>query len=98
MSRITVKCNACGYQEQHTAKNQALTSFEQGLADKPCPKCHAPALSIVDKQDLIDDFAKLAEYTNAEVEIISTETEEGQMLKNSFGGVAAILRFKLHEQ
>jgi peptide chain release factor subunit 1 len=36
----------------------------------------------------------LAEYSNAEVEIISSETEEGQMLKNAFGGVAAMLRFK----
>jgi peptide chain release factor subunit 1 len=98
MSRVTVKCSACGYQEQHTVKNQMLMSFEQSLAGKPCPKCKAPALSIVDKEDLIDDFAKLAEYTNAEVEVISTETEEGQMLKNSFGGVAAILRFKLHDQ
>jgi peptide chain release factor subunit 1 len=98
MMRVTVKCNACGYQEQHTLKNQALMSFEQSLTGKPCPKCKAPALSVADKEDLIDDFAKLAEYTNAEVEVISTETEEGQMLKNSFGGVAAILRFKLHEQ
>jgi peptide chain release factor subunit 1 len=98
ISRVTVKCTACGYQEQHTVKNQMLMSFEQDLTGKPCPKCKAPALGIVDKEDLIDDFAKLAEYTNAEVEIISTETEEGQMLKNSFGGVAAILRFKLHEQ
>jgi peptide chain release factor subunit 1 len=79
-------------------KNQQITSFEQSLSGKPCPKCKAPALGIVDAQDLIDDFAKLAEHTNAEVEIISTETEEGQMLKNSFGGVAAILRFKLHDQ
>jgi peptide chain release factor subunit 1 len=98
ISRVTVKCSACGYQEQHTVKNQMLMSFEQNLTGKPCPKCKAPALSVVDKEDLIDDFAKLAEYTNAEVEIISTETEEGQMLKNSFGGVAAILRFKLHDQ
>jgi peptide chain release factor subunit 1 len=98
MSRVTVKCSACGHQEQHTVKNQMLMSFEQSLAGKPCPKCKALALSIVDKEDLIDDFAKLAEYTNAEVEVISTETEEGQMLKNSFGGVAAILRFKLHDQ
>jgi peptide subunit release factor 1 (eRF1) len=30
------------------------------------------------------------------VEIISAETEEGQMLKNAFGGIAAILRFKTH--
>jgi len=98
MSRVTVKCSACGYQEQHTVKNQVLTNFEQGLVGKACPKCNAASLSIVDRQDLIDDFAKLAEYTNAEVEIISTETEEGQMLKNSFGGVAAMLRFKLHDQ
>jgi len=98
MSRVTVKCSACGYQEQHTVKNQVLTNFEQGLVGKACPKCNAASLGIVDRQDLIDDFAKLAEYTNAEVEIISTETEEGQMLKNSFGGVAAILRFKLHDQ
>jgi peptide chain release factor subunit 1 len=98
ISRVTVKCTACGYQEQHTVKNQMLMSFEQNLAGKPCPKCKAPALGIVDREDLIDDFAKLAECTNAEVEIISTETEEGQMLKNSFGGVAAILRFKLHDQ
>lgn len=98
IKRVTVKCSACGYQERHTVKEQAMTSFEQGLVDKPCPKCNAPALSVADRVDLIDDFAKLAEYTNAEVEIISKETEEGQMLKNSFGGIAALLRFRLHEQ
>jgi peptide subunit release factor 1 (eRF1) len=26
--------------------------------------------------------------------MISSETEEGQMLKNAFGGIAAMLRFK----
>jgi peptide chain release factor subunit 1 len=98
MTRVTLKCSACSHQEQHTAKNKDLTEYEQGLVGKPCPKCNATSLSILEKEDLIDDFAKLAEYTNAQVEIISTETEEGQMLKNSFGGVAAILRFKLHEQ
>jgi peptide chain release factor subunit 1 len=97
-TRVTVKCNACGYQEQHTIKNQMLTSFEQTLVGKPCPKCKAPALGIAEKQDLIDNLAQLAEYTNAEVEVISGETEEGQMLKNSFGGIAAILRFKPHNQ
>ncbi len=96
-SRVTVKCSACGYQEQHSVKNQKQMEFQQGLVGKPCLKCNSQALSIVDTQDLIDDFAKLAEYTNSDVEVISTETEEGQMLKNSFGGVAAILRFKMHE-
>jgi peptide subunit release factor 1 (eRF1) len=31
----------------------------------------------------------------SEIEMTSDETEEGQMLKKSFGGMAAILRFKL---
>jgi peptide chain release factor subunit 1 len=79
-------------------KNKALQDFEQGLAGKPCPKCGATSLNTVEREDVVDDFARQAEYTNTQVEVISTETEEGQMLKNSFGGVAAILRFKVHEQ
>jgi len=96
--RIKVKCNACSYEEQQTMKSQALTSFEQSLSGRPCLKCKAPALGIADTQELIENFAQLAEYANTEVEIISWETEEGQMLKNSFGGIAAILRFKLQTQ
>jgi peptide chain release factor subunit 1 len=97
VARVKVKCSACGYEEQQTVRGPMLASFEQSLVGKPCPDCKAPSLSVIDKQELIEDFAKLAEYTNTEVEIISDETEEGQMLKNSFGGIAAILRFKLQE-
>ncbi len=96
--RVTVKCNVCGYQEQQSLKSPTLTSFEQSLQGKPCPKCQNAALAIADSEDLIEDFAKLAEYTNTDVEIVSGETEEGQMLKNSFGGIAAILRFKTQNQ
>jgi peptide chain release factor subunit 1 len=98
VTRVKVKCNACGYEEQHTMKSQALTSFQQSLSGKPCPKCKVPALGMIETQDLIENFAQLAEYANTEVEIISGETEEGQMLKNSFGGIAAILRFKLQNE
>jgi peptide chain release factor subunit 1 len=93
--RVTVKCSACGYEERDTVKAQNLAVFEQGLVGKPCPKCKAPSLSVADKMDLIDYLAEQAELTNADVEIISVETEEGQMLKNAFGGIAAILRFKM---
>jgi len=41
----------------------------------------------------LDEFVELAGSTSARVEIISSETEEGQQLK-AFGGVAAILRFR----
>jgi peptide chain release factor subunit 1 len=96
--RVKVKCNACGYEEQQTIKSQMLISFEQNLYGKPCPKCKSPALAVAETQELIENFAQLAEYTNTEVEMISGETEEGQMLKNSFGGIAAILRFKLQNE
>jgi peptide chain release factor subunit 1 len=98
VTRVKVKCNACGYEEQHTMKTQMLISFEQNLSGKPCPKCKAPALGIAETQELIENFAQLAEYTNTDIEMISGETEEGQMLKNSFGGIAAILRFKLQTE
>ncbi len=93
--RVTVKCSACGYQEQHTVKSAALGNFEQELIGKPCPKCKAPSLAVVEKQDLVDELAQIAEYSNVDVEMISPETEEGQMLKNAFGGIAAMLRFKM---
>ncbi len=94
LQRVTIKCGACGYQEQQTIKNQNMQTFEQSLVGKPCPKCQAPSLTIVEKQDIVDDLAQIAEYSNTNVEMISGETEEGQMLKNAFGGIAAILRFK----
>jgi peptide chain release factor subunit 1 len=96
--RVTVKCTVCGYQEQESVKGPMLAGFEQSLQGKPCPKCKNPTLAGADSEDLIEDFARLAEYANTDVEIISGETEEGQMLKNSFGGVAAILRFKSQNQ
>ncbi|MEM0254271.1 MAG: peptide chain release factor aRF-1 [Candidatus Bathyarchaeia archaeon] len=97
IARVTVKCNACGYQEQQTIRSPLLMNFEQSLIGKPCPKCKAPSLAVAEVQELIEDFAKIAEYTGTEVEVISTETEEGQMLKSSFGGIAALLRYKLEQ-
>ena len=94
LSRITVKCSACGYQEQKTIKNTEKQAFEQSLTGRPCPQCHAPSLGITEKVDIVDDLAQIAETSSADVEVISTETEEGQMLKNAFGGIAAMLRFK----
>jgi len=92
--RATVRCNSCGYERQETMKEPAVLPFEQSLVGQLCPKCKSPSLAVAETRDIIDDFADLAEQVGANVEVISTETEEGQMLKNSFGGIAAILRFK----
>ena len=40
----------------------------------------------MEKKDVVDDLADLAELSATDVEVISGETEEGQMLRNAFGG------------
>jgi len=93
--RVTVKCTVCGYPMQETVKEQTLSVFKEKLSERQCPKCNTQTLAVEEVKDIVEEFAEIAEQTNTEVEMISTETEEGQMLKNSFGGIAAILRFKL---
>ncbi len=92
---VTVKCTNCDYQKKETLQSQAVVGFEQSLTGQPCPKCKTPTLALEEKKEIIDDLAELADQAGADVEIISIQTEEGQMLKKSFGGIAAILRFKL---
>jgi len=93
--RITISCKACLFKEDVTIKKETLASLEENLSAKQCNNCNAQSLIIDKNQDLIDDLAELAESSNTDVEIISSETEEGQMLKKAFGGIAAILRFKM---
>ena len=44
--------------------------------------------------ELMHDLVELAEEIGADVEVISTEFEEGAQLKRAFGGVAALLRYR----
>ncbi|MGN1044431.1 MAG: peptide chain release factor aRF-1 [Candidatus Methanomethylophilaceae archaeon] len=59
-----------------------------------CKVCGANA-EVTRNEDLVDDFFELAEPYNTKVEIISMDSEEGQMLMAAFGGIAAILRYKI---
>jgi peptide chain release factor subunit 1 len=93
--RVTIKCGACSHEEQYTVKGKDMAAFEQGLIGKPCSACRAPSFTITDRKDVVDDLGDLSALTNTDVEIISGETEEGMMLKNAFGGIAALLRFKI---
>ena len=52
-------------------------------------------MKVGETEDVIDDFVALAEEVGSEVEIISTETEEGTQLLKAFGGIGAILRYKI---
>ena len=83
--RITVECPN-GHNYKDTVK-EADDKIE-------CKECGALAMVTVNK-DLIDDFYDIADGFNSDVELISSDSEEGEMLVKAFGGIAAILRYKL---
>ena len=97
ISRVTVSCSSCGYTYHEIMESSEVLRFTQSLAGKPCPKCGTPTLSVTEEKDLIEELAEIAEKSGSNVEIISPETEEGQMLLKSFGGIAAILRYKMEQ-
>ena len=59
-----------------------------------CPEC-GTSCTVVNDEDLIDDFFLKAESYNTRVQIISPDSEEGDMLSKAFGGIAALLRYKV---
>lgn len=86
--RANYTCPACGYVGSKTLKE----SEEDELS---CFKC-GESIKIEDSMDLIDDLVSMAENVGTEVEIISTETEEGMQLLRAFGGIGAILRYRVN--
>ncbi len=93
--RVTAECTACDYVKEETLREESTVDYEQKLSGEPCPNCDAPALFVAKVQDLIEHLVELADQMGADIEVISVETEEGQMLLKSFGGIAAILRFNV---
>jgi peptide chain release factor subunit 1 len=64
-------------------------------ADPPaCPK-DGGTVTVVESRDLIEDLSKVAEQMGTNLELISNDSEEGQLLLRAFGGVAAILRYRV---
>ncbi|MBP3385798.1 MAG: peptide chain release factor aRF-1 [Candidatus Methanomethylophilaceae archaeon] len=84
--RVVVECPA-GHTHELTVKNA-----DERIA---CPTCGSNA-SVIKEEDLIDDFFLRADAFNTRVQIISPDSEEGDMLLKAFGGIAAILRYKVN--
>ncbi len=91
--RITVECESCGHEFREIVSEDS--EFQEELSEKSCPECGMKELSTKDSEDIIQKFCELADQTGAEVEFISTETEEGQQFSNAFKGIGALLRYKV---
>jgi peptide chain release factor subunit 1 len=94
MLHVITRCKTCGHEEDMLILPHALPKLEQDLLQTPCRQCSNLTIGIAESKNLLDEFIEMAERSNVSVEVISMETEEGVMLKEAFGGIAAILRYK----
>ena len=84
--RVKYRCPICNKEVEITVR--------EGVEKPPVCEKDGVAMEEVERRDIILELSDLAEKMGSNVEFLSTESEEGSMLFNAFGGIAAILRFK----
>ncbi|WP_297487429.1 peptide chain release factor aRF-1 [Thermococcus sp.] len=90
--RVRAKCNNCGWEEVKTMGEAEFQAYKKRLTH--CPRCGSQNISF-EKWDVAEELIKMAEEAGSNVEVISLDTEEGQQFYKAFGGLAAILRYKI---
>lgn len=93
--KIKLECSNCEFTESRTIKEKDLKRVKASIQDESCPKCSSNAFNIAEKISIIEELGEIAEATGTSIDIISTEIEEGEMLYSTFGGIAAMLRYKI---
>ncbi|MFW9970893.1 MAG: peptide chain release factor aRF-1 [Candidatus Odinarchaeota archaeon] len=93
--KVKLDCSNCGYSEFKTIKEINLEEFKEKIQDEICPNCSSNSFNVAATISTIEELGEIAEAIGAEVNILSTDTEEGEMLYSTFGGIAAILRYKI---
>lgn len=89
--RVKLHCSSCNRDFQRVLRDEEV----EKVAGSPCPSCGVNALSVTDSEDYVEGLFRRATESGATVRMISTESEEGQVLEKAFGGVAALLRYPL---
>jgi peptide chain release factor subunit 1 len=88
--RLDLKCESCG--------EEVVRTVEEGMAeaefDFSCPAC-GETMGLVGRQDMVQELNEIASNYGSEVVLVSTESEEGGILVQAFGGIAAILRYRV---
>ncbi|QEE14782.1 peptide chain release factor aRF-1 [Promethearchaeum syntrophicum] len=93
--RVHVKCGKCNTEYYETIPTEKIREFYEHVNTLSCPSCQSNLIQIEGELDLVEELGDLAEIQGTKIELLSTETEEGTMLISTFGGIAAILRFKI---
>ncbi len=74
--------------------HETMMTVDDPDAPVKCPECGF-GTKVAESKDLIDDFFEMSELYNSSIQLISGDSEEGEMLYRAFGGIAALLRYKV---
>jgi peptide chain release factor subunit 1 len=87
--RVTFRCTACQHEFVRTLPDLEIDH----VLDAPCPKCGQRNVTEAGSEDYVEQMYRRAAESGATVRLVSTESEEGEMLAKAFGGIAALLRY-----
>jgi peptide chain release factor subunit 1 len=91
---LKLRCRDCGFVETRIIDLDEMGELEEEIEGLSCLRCENGSYELLEKEDLFEALVKMAEKAQAQVEVISTETEEGEMILRSFGGLGAILKYR----
>lgn len=84
---VHYKCSDCGEDNVEYLKEEKI---DEGVE---CSECGSE-VDIKEKRDVVEVFGEKADQMDSDLEIISTETPEGERLQE-MGRIAAILRYRI---
>ncbi len=94
LRRLFLKCENCGYEEERTEVPDRISKISENLKSDECPQCKSNLYQVINEMDIVENLGAIAKDQGSQIEILSSETEGGISLFQTFGGIAAIQRFK----
>ena len=91
--KIKRECSNCQYNDYITSKQ--INIDETNAKVEICPNCNSNSFRTTEFHSIIEYMGDIAESLGSYVEILSAETEGGETLRSTFGGIVAILRYKI---
>jgi peptide chain release factor subunit 1 len=88
--RVSLHCESCGQDLEETVEeghSEAELNFN-------CPRC-GQVMELTGRKDMVQELNEVASSFGSQVVLVSTDSEEGGILLQAFGGIAAILRFRV---
>ena len=92
--RVEYRCGQCQNEFSRVLPDEQVDR----PTDEPCPNCHGGPVTKGTSEDYVERLFRRTAESGGEVRMISTESEEGEMLAKAFAGIAAILRYPIAQR